>query len=394
MRSTNAARSAGDHDPGAFRVFLREDPGADPRLRGWRHNAGGPVALDAPAPPDPGRVLAVLSWNVWIGRGRLREVLARFRDGGFARMGAPADAALVVLLQEAYREDGSVPANGSAWAPRDPPRDFRPQEDVVDVARELGLSLRYAPSMRNGTHRSDRGNAVLASVPIEDAFAFELPFVLQRRVAVAAVVSVPGGSGPLRMRVASAHLDPWGALGWDWTGAAGRAVQARALLDGLAGLDGEGDATTEPDGRDVRTAPERRPAGTAAEDRDAGRAASGHPVRATVLGADLNTTRGRREPAYRLLTDAGFTVGLPHREPHWGHTYHMVPRLPIDHLLMRREGRAAAAAASRAGAAPRIAGAAVHRLNENPRDAGPTVFGSDHHPLLGTLDLAWREEAP
>jgi endonuclease/exonuclease/phosphatase family metal-dependent hydrolase len=390
MRPTNAAGPAGDHVPGTFRVFLREDPGADPRLRGWRHNAGGPVALDAPAPPDPGRVLAVLSWNVWIGRGRLREVLARFRDGGFARMGAPADAALVVLLQEAYREDGSIPANGSAWAPRDPPRDFRPQEDVVDVARELGLSLRYAPSMRNGTHRSDRGNAVLASVPIEDALAFELPFVIQRRVAVAAVVSVPGRSGPLRMRVASAHLDPWGALGWDWTGAAGRAVQARALLDGLARLDGEDLETAG----DAVAAPEDRGSGTAAEDRDAGRAATGHPVRATVLGADLNTTRGRREPAYRLLTDAGFTVGLPHREPHWGHTYHMVPRLPIDHLLMRREGAAAPAAASRAGAAPRIARAAVHRLNENPRDAGPTVFGSDHHPLLGTLDLAWPEEAP
>jgi endonuclease/exonuclease/phosphatase family metal-dependent hydrolase len=378
MRSTiSAAPSAPTQAAAAFQVLLRDDPEADPRLRGWRDNAGAAVALDAPGPREPPDVLVVLSWNVWIGRGRLRDVIARLRDGGFARMGAPADAALVVLVQEAYRNDGSVPPAASAWAPRQPPRDFRPQEDVVDVARELGLSLRYAPSMRNGTHRSDRGNAILSSVPIQEAFAFELPFVIQRRVAVAAVLAIPGGRAPLRLRVASAHLDPWGALGWDWTGAAGRALQAQALLDGLAH-----DTPAAGGGPPAAVGlPAPAAAGGAAEPAEG-------PVAATVLGADLNTSRGRREPAYRLLSEAGFRVGIPHREPHWGHTYHMVPRLPIDHLLIRREGGARGA-----GPAAEIARAAVHRLNENPRDAGPTVFGSDHHPLLATLEPAGREHA-
>jgi hypothetical protein len=30
---------------------------------------------------------------------------------------------------------------------------------------------------------------------------------------------------------------------------------------------------------------------------------------------------------------------------------------------------------------------AVRRVDENPRDRGPTVFGSDHHPLLAVVEL-------
>jgi hypothetical protein len=29
----------------------------------------------------------------------------------------------------------------------------------------------------------------------------------------------------------------------------------------------------------------------------------------------------------------------------------------------------------------------VQRLDEHPRDTGPYVFGSDHHPLLARIDL-------
>ena len=278
--------------------------------------------------------LVILSWNVWVGRGRLTDVVGRLRDGAYEPLGAPAAAPLAVLVQEAFRADPSVPAVSNAWGPRDRPRDFRPEEDIVQVARALRLDLRYAPSMRNGSHRSDRGNAILSTWPLEDATAFELPFMSQRRVVVGATLRGPAPG--TRLRVYSGHLDPWGAVGRDWLGLAGRREQARELLQRIQ----------------------------AETDRDS-------PV---VLGADLNLSRGRREPAYRLLLAAGFTCGVPHRNPGWRHTYHMVPRLSIDYLLFRAGGDT-------------IASAAVHRLNEHPRDAGPFVFGSDHHPLLAVVEI-------
>src|SRR5690606_16045654 len=93
-----------------------------------------------------------------------------------------------------------------------------------------------------------------------------------------------------------------------------------------------------------------------------------------ILGADLNLGRGRRERAWRLLTEAGFTSGVPPRLPPWRHTYHALPRLVLDYILVR----------DRRGG---IASAAVHRLDEHARDRGPTVFGSDHHPLLASIEL-------
>src|SRR5687768_14019749 len=84
------------------------------RLDGWRRNVGTPVALDL-ASTEPGvgagtRSLVVLSWNVWIGRGRVREVVTRIRNGDFQQHGADPDVPLVILAQEAYRSDSSVPA--------------------------------------------------------------------------------------------------------------------------------------------------------------------------------------------------------------------------------------------------------------------------------------------
>ena len=137
---------------------------------------GQHVALDlAPvsgAPHRAVRELAVLSWNVWVGRGRLREVVGRVRDGAYASLRVDGSEPLLVLVQEAFRSDDSVPSRSNGGAPRDRPRDFRPEEDVVEVARELGLNVRDVPSMRNGLHRSDRGNAVLSSLPLAPASAF------------------------------------------------------------------------------------------------------------------------------------------------------------------------------------------------------------------------------
>ena len=103
---------------------------------------------------------------------------------------------LVVLVQEAYRSDATVPAISSGRAGRVLVAQLKAQEDVVETAHALGLNLRYAPSMRNGALQSDRGNAILSSLPLEEAHATELPLVLQRRVAVSAAITLAGTKDP------------------------------------------------------------------------------------------------------------------------------------------------------------------------------------------------------
>jgi len=224
-----------------------------------------------------------------------------------------------------------VPARPVGRAARRAAGGFRPRPhprtDIGEIAERIGLSLRYVPSMRNGTSRSDRGNAILSDLPITEAHAFELPLVLQRRVPLAATVRL--ASGPVR--VVSAHLDPRGPPGGEWLGSAGRARQTTYLLDHM-------------------------------------------PSGVVILGADLNLGRGRRERSWRLLADAGFTTGVPPTHARWRHTFHALPRLILDYLLVR-------------DADGLLDRARVERMDEHPRDRGPTVFGSDHHPLLADVAL-------
>lgn len=315
--------------PADFSLSHHQDD-ARSRLGRWRRNVGGPVALDVVAPtsgPSPQR-LVVLSWNVWIGHGRLLQLVSRLRQGDFREQGAEPDAPLIVLAQEVYRRDASIPPESTGPAGRVLLAHLGKQEDIVATAQTLGMSLRYAPSMRNGTLQSDRGNAILSTLPLEDAEAIELPLVLQRRVAVSAAVRL----GPARLRVISAHLDPRGPPGHRWLGSAGRALQARHLVHAL---------------RDETV----------------------------ILGADLNLGRGRYERAWRILGEAGFTFGIPPSLPTWRHTFHALPRLVLDYLLIRNPFGV-------------VRRAQVHRLDEHPRDRGPLVFGSDHHPLLAPIDLS------
>jgi endonuclease/exonuclease/phosphatase family metal-dependent hydrolase len=300
------------------------------RLEEWRRNVGAHVALDLTSPAldtSVPRSLIVLSWNLWIGRGRLSTVVTRIRNGDYASLGADPSLPLAVMVQEAYRSDASVPPLQEGRVGRVLVAGLREQEDIVETARALGLNLRYAPSMRNGPTSSDRGNAVLSTLPLEHAHAIELPLVLQRRVAVTAAVSL----GATRLRLISGHLDPRGPPGHRWLGASGRAQQARHLLEQVQ------------------------------ED-------------TVVLGADLNLGRGRYEPAWRLLEEAGFSFGVPPTVPAWRHTFHALPRLVLDYILVRNGCGV-------------VAAARVHRLDEHPEDRGARVFGSDHHPLLARIDL-------
>lgn len=310
--------------------LIRQHNDEQPGLEGWRQNVGVPVALDLAAPAsaadDPGH-LVVLSWNVWIGRGKLREVITRLKNGDFRQVGIEPDSPIVVLLQEAYRTDQSIPPAPAGPAGRVLVAQLGPQEDVVATARAVGMNLRYAPSMRNGILQSDRGNAILSTLPLMDAHAVELPLVLQRRVAVSAGITIGGRT----IRLVSAHLDPRGPPGHQWLGSAGRELQARHLVASV-------------------------------------------PDDTVVLGADLNLGRGRYERAWRLLGEAGFSFGVPPSTPAWRHTFHALPRLVLDYLLVR----------DRTGT---IRQARVHRLDEHPQDRGPKVFGSDHHPLLARIDF-------
>jgi endonuclease/exonuclease/phosphatase family metal-dependent hydrolase len=303
------------------------------RMERWRQNVGSPVALDVSAASAAGELgsLVVLSWNVWIGRGRLREVVSRIRDGEYRALGADRDSPLILLIQEAYRTDASLPpVQGRAGRVFGTSR--APQEDIVETARLLHLNLRYAPSMRNGLLPSDRGNAILSSLPLANAHAVELPLVLQRRVVVSAELTLGGR----RLQLVSAHLDPRGPPGAQWLGLAGRERQARHLVASV-------DSST------------------------------------VILGADLNLGRGRYEQAWRVIAEAGFTFGVPPSIPDWGHTFHGLPRLVLDYLLVR----------DRTGV---IRQARVHRLDEHPNDRGARVFGSDHHPLLTRIEFLRGEE--
>jgi len=304
--------------------------GLEARLAGWRQNVGEPVSLDLASDEALRRAatatgLAVISWNVWMGRGRILDLVERLRAGA---LGVPGDLPPVLLLQEAFRQDETVPARSNGFAARELVTRVRPRQDVVDVARRLCWNLRYVPSMRNGGERSDRGNAILTPLPLSPAREIELPFALQRRVAVGSTTTTAGHE----VRLLSAHLDPRGPVGYKWLGAAARGRQMEHLLAGL-------------------------------ED---------HTV---VFGADLNLGRGRAERAWRLLVEHGFEHGVPPRLPTWRHTYHSLPRLVIDYLLVR----------NRVGS---IRSTAVRRVDEDPADRGPNVFGSDHHPLLAVVELA------
>jgi endonuclease/exonuclease/phosphatase family metal-dependent hydrolase len=66
--------------------------------------------------------------------------------------------------------------------------------------------LAYVPSMRNGRDaREDRGCAILSTVPLVDPVAIELPWVAQRRVAVA--VTTQPTLLRSAIRIVSVHLD-------------------------------------------------------------------------------------------------------------------------------------------------------------------------------------------
>jgi endonuclease/exonuclease/phosphatase family metal-dependent hydrolase len=196
------------------------------------------------------------SWNVHVGSGNIRAFVKDLIAGHHT----PGRQVrhYVLLLQEAVRTQNVPPLGGTASGAariRARPSVAAPI-DIVQIARELGLSLVYVPSMRNGASADvpaeDRGNAILSTLPLTEPVAVELPGERQRRVVIFAK------AGPVS--VAAVHLDALGGvnrLKVFWT--------------------------------------------TWMRERQARSAASSLPDGALVIGADLNTWHGRGEFAARFL---------------------------------------------------------------------------------------------
>jgi hypothetical protein len=251
--STGSCRSAG------FQWFAPPEPRERTRLDAWcagvgeaaLHTALAPNAADAIGIDD----ITFVSWNVHVGSGDIRAFIKDLINGDHTERRAVRH--YVLMLQEAVRTEGVPPLTGGAsGAARIRPHTPASPFDIVRISRELGLSLIYVPSMRNGrsmdSPAEDRGSAILSTLRLSEPIAVELPGERQRRVVIIAKAA--------SVSVAVVHLDGLGGtrrLGLFWTPWM-RDVQVRSA------------AALLPDG----------------------------PL---VIGADLNTWHGRDELAARFL---------------------------------------------------------------------------------------------
>jgi endonuclease/exonuclease/phosphatase family metal-dependent hydrolase len=289
----------------------------------------GPLLVEVPAEPPPAGALdrlPIVSWNVHVGGGDIGAIVGQLRRGELTG-GRPAPH-FVLLLQEAYREGNDVPQHLDADSPvprgivETPPTGIR--RDVSTVARNEGLYLFYAPSMRNQRDGSDedRGTAILSTLPLADLQVIELPFERQRRVALAATVTGRGASGDdWRLRVAAVQVDTALALTRGGPFAA-RKRQTEALVEALAMDD------------------------------------AALPM---IVGGDFNTWLGPKEPALAVMRRAFPDTPAQPATMTWRGPVGMAAAL--DYVFARGEFRSLA----------------THRL--------PDRFGSDHYPLLTVVDF-------
>jgi endonuclease/exonuclease/phosphatase family metal-dependent hydrolase len=329
--STCAARAvneAGETSPRSVSWLDHALPADRHELDRWCLGVGVPVVTTARRVHPQLDSIAVITWNVHVGEGRIDALVADLRSG--ALTGSPVEH-FVLLVQEARRNDRRVPlplpthAKGSRRL-GDPHGGAA--GDVVATARRLGLELFYVPSMRNGggsagAPAGDRGNAILSTLPLTSLTAIELPLLAQRRVAVAATIPLLDMAGRAReLRVTSVHLDygasrsrPLAPFG------PGRTLQAGALAAALAG--------------------------------------GGN----SVVGGDFNTwSLGFLEGAL-VRMEASFP-DLPGQTRATFRTAGVLPRR-LDHLFLR---------------AADVTGAAPVRVDYR--------YGSDHHPVLAWIRLS------
>ena len=307
------------------------DPNDRIQLARWCETVG-PVFFQqnpAAAAGEPLDRLAIVSWNIHEGGGDADELIRRLRLGEFTG-GAPIDQ-FVLLLQEATRRDSAVPRRIPRGYPAPRPIVSRRDSKNADVRRfaDEGLSVLYAPSMRNGEpargdrdqRAEDRGNAILSTLPLLEPRLVELPLERQRRVVVVAAVEGRTSRGaPWRLDLVNVHLDTALALLHGGPFAA-RRRQATALLSALGVSRAQVDSE-----------------------------------RAMVLAGDFNTWRGEGEAAIRFLTDAFPATPSADQVPTWRGP--LGTHATLDHVFVRGP----------------VSPSHVVRL--------PSRFGSDHFPLM------------
>jgi endonuclease/exonuclease/phosphatase family metal-dependent hydrolase len=290
-------------------------------IASWCRAVGEPlisVALEPELRPAPRlEDLVVVTWNAHLADGRLAELIADLRAGKLTG-GEPVQH-FVLLLQELYRRGSDVPEFApdarSAYAilPRDPAA-----PDARKYAEQLGLSITYVPSMRNGAEiNEDRGNAIIATEPLQDLFALELPFERQRRVAAGAAIAVKTPAGIERLHLVDTHLEPLAAPSSLWILKNPRRRQVNALLDTVqrARFDDSGVGT--------------------------------------IIGGDFNTVQGGdREEAYRKLRAWSQSLGEEDDR-----STHLMGRLDYIFARLSPEWQVS-----------------TRRIDEK--------YGSDHHPVL------------
>jgi endonuclease/exonuclease/phosphatase family metal-dependent hydrolase len=263
------------------------------------------------------------------------------RCEGAASSLRPGASHAVILIQEALRRSNEIPDVPRSRVTPPPVKEAprpTPRLDVVEVAERCGLSLFYAPAARNDWRardgrREDKGNAILATVPLSDPIVLEPPFEAARRVIPFATIRSVGGDS---LRVATVHLittpPPARAL---LTGGASRQRQALGLLRGLARIE---------------------------RDRGAGPAAGDEPGAygiATVTAGDLNAWSNRETTLRDLRSDFPDSPP-PLAEPTRG-------PFPTDHLLFRRG----------AGTGVRLRAGSYRRVDH--------PHYSDHHPIVALI---------
>ncbi len=342
--SCPAVSEATPGDSADLRWVLRDEPGERSALDAWCWGVGPPVYQPQPASFETDGEstgldsLAVVVWNAHVGHGDLAQLIRDLRSGRLT--GSPVEH-FVLLLQEVQRTGPAVPREIPGWvatAGRIGGDGNGTPADITSLASQQGLSLLYAPSMRNGrafggAMAEDRGNAILSTLPLEGPLLFELPWERQRRVAVIARISGLTSAGtPWSLQLASAHLD-------------NRARIARIH-------------------RSFGTARKRQAQALATLLADGG---------ATVLGADLNTWLGEADAEAALALHRVLPVPATVPDEPTAFLPRPLPDRVLDYMLFR---------------IPETWSAGYH--------VADGAYGSDHRLLMGWVDFtaSVRAESP
>ena len=274
VTSGTAAGARGSCRSETMRWFAPDDARHRARLDAWCAGVGVPALHDGATSGASSNIgiqdITFVSWNVHVGSGDIRTFVMDLRNGHHT--GAPRCASLrAACCRRPCERKASHRFTGAALgAARIPPHAPVPPIDIVRISRDLGLSLIYVPSMRNGASvadpAEDRGSAILSTLPLSEPIAIELPGERQRarRHRRESRISLRSGRSPRRARrskPSAAVLDAMDARradAIDRSAAAERSARDRRRSQYVARTRRAGGAISQGVGRATPLAIERR----------------------------------------------------------------------------------------------------------------------------------------